>query len=295
MDLNSLKTFTEVVVQGSFSAASKSLAMPVSTVSRKISELEEALGQRLMERSTRSLRLTEAGETLYQYAQRSVEEMEAGISALQKQQDQVEGTLRVALPPNFEVTWEAIKAFTDKYPKVKLQLLGITRDIDPISDNIDIVIQYNASQNPSLISRKLATISPILVASRRYVELHGKPNAIADLNNFQCLARGNPGDESFWTMDNEKVYFEAAISSNEFRFLRFLVGQDCGIAQLPPFFCKREIDNDEFVEILPECSSPIVDIHLIYTSRKHLSRVVRAFIDHSIEFSQNEQSEYWQS
>lgn len=295
MDLNSLKIFTEVVAHGSFSAASKSLIMPVSTVSRKISEFEECLGQRLMERSTRNLRLTEAGETLYQYALRSVEEMEAGVSALQKKQDQVEGTLRVALPPNFEVTWGGVKDFIVQYPKVKLQLLGITRGVDPISDNIDIAIQYNASQNPSLISRKLANITPILVASKGYIELFGKPTSIADLNNFRCLARENPGIDPFWTMNGEKVYFEPAVTSNEFRFLRFLVKQDCGIAQLPPFFCKQEIENGEFVQILPEYSAPVIDIHLIYTSRRHQSRVVRAFIDHSVEFSRNEQSEYWQS
>ncbi|MEZ8106926.1 LysR substrate-binding domain-containing protein [Vibrio clamense] len=295
MDLNSLKIFTEVVDHGSFSAASKSLTMPVSTVSRKISEFEESLGQRLMERSTRNLRLTEAGETLYQYALRSVEEMEAGVLALQESQDQIEGTLRLAMPPNFEIAWGAIKEFTQKYPKVKLQTLGITRDIDPISDHIDIVIQYTASKNPSLISRRVATITPILVASKRYVEMYGSPKSSADFHKFQCLARENPDATPFWTLNNEKVYLEAAITSNEFRFLRFLVKQDSGIAQLPPFFCTQEIESGEFVEILPEYSAPKVDVHLVYTSRKHLSRVVRTFIEHSIEFTQNERSEFWRA
>lgn len=294
MDLNCLKIFTEVVERGSFSAASKSLTMPVSTVSRKISEFEERLGQRLMERSTRNLRLTEAGETLYQYALRSVEEMEAGVSALQKQQDQVEGSLRLSLPPNFEVAWKPINDFITRYPKVKLQLLGITRDVDLIADNIDVAIQYNASQNQSLISRKLVSITPILVASKRYVDLYGKPTSPADLEHFRCLARENPGAEPFWTMSGERVYFEPSMTSNEFRLLRYLVKQDSGIAQLPPFFCREEIDTGEFVEILPDYSAPVIDIHLVYAGRKHLSRVVRAFVDHSLEFSRTEQSEYWQ-
>ncbi len=295
MDLNSLKVFTEVALRGSFSGASKALNMPVSTVSRKVSEFEESLGQKLMERSTRNLRLTEAGETLYQYALRSVEEMEAGLVALEEKQDQVEGTLRVALPPNVEIAWEAIGEFVSNYPKVKLQTLAMTREVDPIADHIDVVIQYQESQNPSVISRKLATIVPQLVASKGYVEKYGKPNNIEDLTNFQCLARENPDTDAYWTLNGNKFFFQPHMTSNEFRLLHYLTQRDFGIAQLPPYFCRREIESGEFVSILPEVESPKVDVHLVYPSRKHLSRVVRAFIEHSIAFSQDEDPQYWKA
>lgn len=295
MDLNSLKVFTEVVNQGSFSSAAKLLNMPVSTVSRKVSELEEALGQKLLERSTRNLRLTESGETLYQYALRSVEEMEAGLMALEERQDQVEGTLRIAMPPNFQIGWEGLRHFMTEHPKVKLQTLAITREVDPISDHIDVVIQYQASNNPSVISRKVADMTPLLVASKQYVDEYGKPKTIEELAGFQCLARDNPDAETFWTLNGSKTYFQPYMTTNEFSFLRYLVQQGFGIAQLPPFFCYPEIESGDFVVILPEVESPKVDVHLVYPSRKHLSRVVRAFIEYSVAFSQNENPQYWKA
>ena len=295
MDLNSLKVFTEVVNQGSFSGAAKSLYMPVSTVSRKVSELEESLGQKLLERSTRNLRLTESGETLFQYALRSVEEMEAGLMALEERQDQVEGTLRIAMPPNFQIGWEGLRHFMTEHPKVKLQTLAITREIDPISDHIDVVVQYQASNNPSVISRTVASMRPVLVASKEYVEEHGQPSTVEELKEFQCLARDNPDTESFWTLNGTRTYFQPYMTTNEFSFLRYLVKQGFGIAQLPPFFCHSEIESGEFILILPDVESPKVDVHMIYPSRKHLSRVVRAFIEHSVAYSQDEKPQYWQA
>lgn len=295
MDLNSLKVFTEVVNQGSFSGAAKSLHMPVSTVSRKVSELEESLGQKLLERSTRNLRLTESGETLFQYALRSVEEMEAGLMALEERQDQVEGTLRIALPPNFEVAWQALGEFVVAHPKVKLQTLAMTREVDPIADHIDVVIQYQASNNPSVISRKVAAITPLLVASKRYIETHGQPTSLDDLAKFQCLARENPDADAYWTLNGKRTYFQPYLTANEFRLLRYLVSQDLGIAQLPPYFCQQEIESGQFLVVLSEFAPPKVDVHLVYPSRKHLSRVVRAFIEYSVAFTQDENSQYWKA
>ena len=292
MDLNSLKVFAEVVNRGSFSGASKALNMPVSTVSRKVSEFEESLGQKLMERSTRNLRLTEQGETLYQYAQRSVEEMEAGLVALEEKQDQVEGTIRVAMPPNFELAWDGLRGFHLEFPKVKVQILGITREVDLINDHIDVALQYGESTSPSSISRKVATITPMLIASKRYIDQHGSPKNIEELAQFHCIARDNPNTENFWTLNGERYYFKPTMTSNEFRMLRFFVKNDMGIAQLPPYFCQEELESGEFVQILPEVSSPNVEIHMVYASRKHLSRVVRTFLDFSKNYA-NDDTKYW--
>ncbi|MBY6236866.1 LysR family transcriptional regulator [Vibrio harveyi] len=294
MDLNSLKVFAEVVNRGSFSGASKALNMPVSTVSRKVSEFEESLGQKLMERSTRNLRLTEQGETLYQYAKRSVEEMEAGLVALEEKQDQVEGTLRIAMPPNFELAWDGLRDFRLNFPKVKVQLLGITREIDLINDHIDVAFQYGESTSPSAISRKVASMTPKLIASKRYIEQNGMPKSIENLKDFNCLARGNPNSDNFWTLNGEKYFFQAAVSSNEFSMLRFFVKNDMGIAQLPPYFCQEGLESGEFVQILPEVTCPEVDVHMIYATRKHLSRVVRTFLDFSLEYAGNH-SEFWRA
>ena len=293
MDLNSLKIFTEVIIKGSFSGASKSLGMPVSTVSRKVGELEEALGEALMERSTRSLRLTASGEVFFDYALRSVEEFEMGVVALMEKENLIEGTVRLAMPPNFEIGWDAVKRFIKLYPNVKVQTLGITREIDPIADHIDVVVQYNASQNPSVISRCVGTVAPKIVASRQYVEERGEPKTPQDLGNFECLARENPGSEPYWTLSSERVFIEPYITSNEFSFLRDLVRSHVGIAQLPPFYCEADLDSGEFVEVLSEYAPPTVELHVVYASRRNLSRVTRALIDHIFNYQVDSQPEHW--
>ena len=122
MDYNAAKIYVNVVEQGSFSGAAKILSTPVSTVSRKVSELEESLELRLLERSTRQLRLTESGEVFYEFAQRSIAEAEAGILALANNQQNLEGTLRLSTVIDFEPLWPILKGFQKQYPNINVEV-----------------------------------------------------------------------------------------------------------------------------------------------------------------------------
>ncbi len=142
MDFNAAKIYVSVVEQSSFSGAAKALNMPVSTVSRKVSELEESLELRLLERSTRNLRLTEPGEVFYDYAQRSIEEAEAGFLALKDKQQDLKGKLRISIPLGFEPWWPFVEGFQDKYPLVNVEVISQSASVDFVNDGVDVALLF---------------------------------------------------------------------------------------------------------------------------------------------------------
>lgn len=295
MDLNGFKVFVEVVQQGSFSAAAKELNMPVSTVSRKVSDLETSIDHRLLERSTRKLRLTESGKTLFKHALISIQEMELGLSCLQEKQNQLKGRLRIALPPSLEPAWIILGAFQKKYPHVKVQVLSISRQADPISDGVDIAAQYGPTSNQSLISRNMVVNKRRLVASKEFIEKYGKPTCPADLSNFPCISWGTPATDIEWQLGDERVTFVPYAMSTEFSLLKSFALQSMGITQLPPYFCDAELASGEFVSVLDDYPSPEIIVPLLYPSRKQLSLVTRTFIDFTREYVKSVESDGWSS
>ena len=171
-DLNALIIFAKVVEAKSFSEAARRLGMPISTVSRRIAELEDQLGVRLLDRSTRSLRLTDLGADVLDHAMRSVEVNEAVESIVSNQLSNVTGTLRLSAPPNISDTLitPLVTAFQASYPNVRVQILIAERFVDHIADGVDIVFRLGALKDSSLVARKILTYRHQLVASPHYLE-----------------------------------------------------------------------------------------------------------------------------
>ena len=192
MDYNAAKIYVAVVSQGSFSGAAKALKMPVSTVSRKVSELEESMELRLLERSTRHLRLTEPGEVFYEFAERSIAEAEAGLLEgryLQNSKEDLEGTLRLSIAFHFEPIWPVLKGFKDEVPESE-NGDGVAYQsypgeaIDFIADGLDIAIVRTPTQNPNHVVRKLGGESGRkVVAAPDYIDSHGQPTLPSELQN----------------------------------------------------------------------------------------------------------------
>lgn len=289
MDLNSTKMFVSVVSKGSFTKAAKDLGVPVATVSRRVAELEESLNLRLLERSTRSLRVTEAGNTLYEYASRGVEEFQAGLLALTDKQDELHGILRISMPPSFEPLWGLIKKFQDKYQKIDIEVFVSNRRVNYIEDGIDISLRAGSIDTLSGVARKLTTYKHKLIASSDYSNL--KLETPKDLLSHNCVMWGTKSTTREWVLDNQNIKIHPKIIANDYAFIYSLVNSGKYISEAPPFLCEKELKDGTFKEILPNYPMPEVDVNLVYPSKKNISRISRVFIDFCLENSEKFYSE----
>lgn len=191
-DLDSLLIFARVVEAQSFSTAARRLKMPISTVSRRIADLEDQLGIRLLERSTRNLRLTDVGSEVFVHAQRAVELSEAIENVVSNQLSNVSGILRLSAPPSISDTLLAplVGAFQASYPEVRVQIFITDRYVDHIAEGIDLVFRIGAGplRDSSLVARKILTYRNQLVASPAYLEQYKPPKRPHDLLAHRLLA-----------------------------------------------------------------------------------------------------------
>jgi len=282
MDLNSTRMFVNVVTKGSFSAAASFMATPVATVSRRIAALESALGVRLLERSTRKLRLTEAGEILYEFASRGLEEMNAGLLALSEQQQNLNGRLRLSLPPNFEPMWKMLDDFQQQYSNIEIDLFVTERRLDFIEDGVDVALRIGDILNPSAIARSLLNYRHRVVASPEFLSenLFKVPQDVA---THKCAAWAKKDQDIAWSLGNETVIIKPVIRANDYAYMRYLALNHKCVTELPPFYCQESIEEGELIEVLPDYPMPVQQVSLIYPSRKHVSRITRVFIDYCVK------------
>src|SRR6516225_11145344 len=196
-DLNALNIFAKVVEAKSFSEAARRLKLPISAVSRRISDLEDQLGVRLLERSTRNLRLTDIGFEVLHHAQRTAELGEAVDSVVSNQLSKLSGVLRISAPPSISDTLLAplVGAFQASYPDVRVQILVTDRFVDHIAEGVDLVFRLGPLKDSSLVGRKLLTYRHQLVASPAYLEKRKPPGKPQDLFNHRLLAFSHLGPE----------------------------------------------------------------------------------------------------
>jgi len=282
MDLNSTRMFVNVVAKGSFSAAASFMAAPVATVSRRVAALESALGVRLLERSTRKLRLTEAGAILYEFASRGLEEMDAGLLALSEQQQNLKGRLRLSLPPSFEPMWTVLDNFQALYTNIEIDLFVTERRLDFIEDGIDVALRIGDLVTLSAIARVLLNYRHCVVASPEFLagNLFRTP---LDVATHKCAAWAKKDQDIVWSLGSEKVIIKPFIRANDYAYMRYLALNHKCITELPPFYCQESIDNGELIEVLPDYPMPVQQVSLVYPSRKHVSRITRVFIDYCVK------------
>src|SRR5215471_5276201 len=165
MDLNEILVFTRVVQSGSFTAAAKLLGMPKSTVSRKVSELEERLDARLLQRTTRKLNLTDVGRTYFDYCSRIVADVEDAERAVSSLQDTPRGVLRVTTGPNVAYLGPIISDYLKRYPQVRLEIVATTRAVDLVEERFDVGIRAGALADSSLVAKRLGRVEWFLAAT----------------------------------------------------------------------------------------------------------------------------------
>ncbi|MBY0515405.1 MAG: LysR family transcriptional regulator [Bacteriovoracaceae bacterium] len=284
MDFNSARMFVSVVSKGSFTSAAKELGVPVATVSRRIAELEESLNLRLLERSTRNLRVTEAGSTLYEFASRGVEEFEAGLLAITDKEDELHGVLRISMPPSFEPLWDLLKKFQNQYQKIDIEVFVSERRVNYIEDGIDLSLRVGSIDTLSGVARKITTYRHKLIASSKYSNTKIKnPN---DLLSHHCILWGTKSSNREWRLGSQTIKIQPKIIANDYALIQSLVHSGGYISEVPPFLCRKGLEDGTLKEVLPQYPMPELDINLVYPSKKNISRISRVFIDFCLENSE---------
>lgn len=292
-DLNALMIFARVADANSFSEAARRLGMAISTVSRKVAELEDQLGVRLLERSTRRLRLTDVGVEILEHAQRSVELSEAVESLVSNQLVEVKGTLRLSAPPSIAdtVLVPLTTAFQASYPDVRVHILVTDRFVDHIAEGIDLVFRVGQLPDSNLIAKKILRYRHQLVASPRYLEKGEIPTDPNDLLAHRLLAFSSLTPQTSWKFicDNRQksITFFPYLAMNDYTGLAKALVSGAGIGILPPIVSPDLLKSGKLVEAMPDWHFESVDISVVHLGNRHIARAVRLFMDFAAKMAPN--------
>ena len=284
-DLNALIVFAKVIEARSFSEAARRLKMPVSTVSRRVADLEDQLGARLLERSTRSLRLTSVGSDVLEHANRILEISEALDGHVSNQLSRVAGTLRLSAPPSISdsLLMPLVGAFQASYPAVRVQILITERKVDHIADGVDLAFHVGPMQDSSLVARRILTYRHQLVASPAYGAGTRLPRRPQELLDHRILAFSHWQPENHWVFnhvngrDKEAVSFLPHLGINDFAGVTAGLLAVQGIGDLPPIVQPELMRDGRLVEIMPDWHFPVFDLSIVHLGSRSLMRPVRMF------------------
>jgi DNA-binding transcriptional LysR family regulator len=286
-DLNDLQFFTAVVEYGGFSAAARLLGIPKSRVSRRVTLLEDRLCVRLLERSTRSLNVTEVGHQIYGHARAAMEEADAVDVVALSVRSEPRGLVRVSCPLGLrEVLTQKLPAFLAANPELRVQVIMTNRGVDLVEEGIDVALRVRErlDMQANVQTKKIGTIKRILVAAPQLLQECGEPLVPGDLARFPLLCQQEQQGPSSLTLmkdvgERESVEFRPRLAIGDFDALIAAARAGVGISLVPRASCKGELASGELVHVLPAwCASDGI-VHLVFTSRRSMLPCVRAVVD----------------
>jgi DNA-binding transcriptional LysR family regulator len=287
--LDAMNVLTKVVATGSFAEAARRLGVTRSAISKAITQLEQELGARLLDRTTRRVTPTEAGLAYYERCLgilAQIAETEAQISRLH---DEPKGVLKVNAPMSFGTLYlgSAVADFMDRYRELKVELTLTDRMIDPLEEGVDVTVRIGALVDSSLIARRIAAARVVLVASPDYIARHGAPETPADLVNHKCLHYGHSTTVPRWQLTENgapiSVPVAACLSSNNGDALREAAIKGIGIGRLPSFIVGADLAAGRLAAVLPGYPPQDLTIHALYAPNRFLAAKSRVFIDFLVE------------
>jgi DNA-binding transcriptional LysR family regulator len=293
--LTSMSAFVRVVDAGGFSAAGRKLNMSTTMVSNHVQALEDRLGARLLQRTTRKVSLTEIGKTYYDRCIQILADIEQADEVAGAQQSTPRGTLRIHTHSVMvQFLAPVVNSFLDSYPDVKVDLTIGERDIDMIDEGYDIAVRMVPPPDSSLIARSLATWRHVLCCSHGYIAKHGRPEQLAELAERNCIRHVNYpyGDE--WRFVDRKgtpasVRVSGNLITNSAETLHRAALHGVGVCVAPGFMMHDDLEAGRLVRLLPEYRPVEFAMNAIYLHRHHLSAKVRVFIDLLVRHSAEQQ------
>jgi DNA-binding transcriptional LysR family regulator len=284
--VSAMQLFRRVVEAGSFSAVSREMQLSQSTVSKQIAALEEYLKTKLLNRSTRQLSLTDAGQGYYERCCQILDELADTEAEIQQQQAMVTGTLRVNMPiaAGRMKILPRLWSFSEQYPDLKLYIHLDDNYVDLVKEGVDVAIRIGVLTDSSLVARKLGTIPRYTVASPAYLEKYGEPHSIEELKQRDCLVYSLLVTQNEWHFNrdgtNEKVLVEGSFSSNSPDAIREAVLAGKGIAVILGWLVEDDIAQGRLKVILKDHVPTPLDINAVYPQRRFMPTKLKLFIDH---------------
>ncbi len=286
-DLNALVIFATVVESNSFSEASRRLNVPVSTVSRRVAELERELGVQLLERSTRRLRLTEIGAEIFERARQGVELNDAINDIVGDHLEVVAGTLRISSPPSISDSLLApmTAALQEAHPQVRVQVFITERFVDLMTEGIDVGFIVGPIHDPALVPHSILTYRHRVLASPAYIAKNGRPRAPEDLLEHRLLAFSFWRPENTWDFvsadgsETRSISFRPYVSMNDYAGIIPRLLDGTGIGEVPPLIRPELVRDGALVEVMPDWHFPYFDLKVVYHGGRYVPRVVRLFTE----------------
>lgn len=284
-DLNDLAYFAEVVRYGGFAAAGRALGEPKSKLSRRVAALEERLGLRLIERSSRRFQVTDTGQAFYERCRAMLAEADQAEALVMQAQAEPHGRIRFSCPTGMVAPVSGlITTFLARYPKVRLQLVATDRGVDLIGERIDLAlrVRVDLTADAELTIRSLGQSVRILVASP---QLASRVASVEQLATLPALSTNDERDVVDWELEQadgrrQTVRVEPRIGCTDMDQLLAAAMAGLGIALLPDRVCRPALEAGRLVRVLPAWHGQIGIVHLVFTTRRGLPPAVRALIDH---------------
>ena len=287
-DLNDLYFFAAVVEHGGFSAAGRALGVPKSRLSKRVAQLEERLGVRLLQRTTRRFMVTEVGERFYAHCRAVLEEAQAAQDAVDELRAEPRGVVRLSCPVSLAQTVLAylLPDFLAQYPKMQVRVLSSDRRVDVIGEGYDLAIRVRSKldSDANLVIRSFGQSRTKLVASPKLLDTQGRPTGPDELASLPALSMREHEGAQVWELigangEQVNVDVQARLITGDFAVLLEAARRGLGVALLPEFVCAPAITRGELEVVLPDWSVPEGIMHFVYPSRRGMLPGVRALVD----------------
>ncbi|WP_312535096.1 LysR substrate-binding domain-containing protein [Acinetobacter variabilis] len=291
-DLDDFYCFAQVVEHGGFSAAERATDIPKSKLSRRVYNLEERLGVRLIQRSSRHFAVTDIGMNIYRHAQVMLSAAQAAHDLVDHLSTEPRGTIKVSLPVSIAQNEMAkiLPDFLKKYPEIKVQMMITNRRVDIINEGFDLALRVRTSldDDPNLVIRQFEKIEQHLFASQGYLNEFGDLKTPEQLSEHKILSMAEEHTEQFLVLQNEqqqqkKIRINPTVMGSDLNMLAQLAASSCGITLLPDNVVQQYVERGKLVRVLSDWKTAHGIFHLVYPSRRGLLPAVRVFIDYLVE------------
>ncbi|AWD68871.1 MULTISPECIES: LysR substrate-binding domain-containing protein [Acinetobacter] len=291
-DLDDFYCFAQVVEHGGFSAAERATDIPKSKLSRRVYNLEERLGVRLIQRSSRHFAVTDIGMNIYRHAQVMLSAAQAAHDLVDHLSTEPRGIIKLSLPVSIAQNEIAriLPAFLKQYPEIKIQMMVTNRRVDIINEGFDIALRVRSSldDDPNLVIRQFDQIEQHLFASQGYLNEFGHLKNPEELSEHKILSMADEHTEQFLILHNnmqqqKKIRVMPTVLGSDLSMLAQLAASGCGITLLPDNVVQQYVERGELVRVLPEWKAAHGIFHMVYPSRRGLLPAVRVFIDYLVE------------